>query len=66
MRFRKNESEDTRPAFSCCSVSLSISCCSLPSMAALLLLALVAWLGVRYGRDELMTWRRDKMLESPG
>ncbi|MEZ4522783.1 MAG: hypothetical protein R3A46_14220 [Thermomicrobiales bacterium] len=54
MRFRRGESDErSRPVFSCCSVSISISCCSLPAFFGLVLTGLLVWLGLRFGQDEI-------------
>ncbi|CAN5603006.1 hypothetical protein BH23CHL2_BH23CHL2_34850 [soil metagenome] len=60
MRFRRGGSEEQRrPLVSCCSVSISLSCCSLPAVVGLVLTGLLIWLGLRFGQDEMRKRRVD-------
>ena len=60
MRFRREKPDErSRPALSCCSVSISISCCSLPAVIGLVVAGVLLWLGLRFGQDEMRRRRLD-------
>ena len=50
----RRKAKQERPLLSCCSVSISISCCSLPAFVGLALTALLIWLGMRAGQEEMI------------
>jgi hypothetical protein len=52
-RFWRAKTAERRPILNCCSVSISISCCSLPAAVGLALAGLLVWLGLRYRGEEL-------------
>ncbi len=60
-RFWRGKTDERRPLLNCCSVSISISCCSLPAAIGLALAAVLIWLGIRSGLDE----QRKRRLEDP-
>ena len=47
-RFWRADAAERRPLLNCCSVSVSISCCSLPAVGGVLVTAVLIWLGLRF------------------